>query len=274
MANHTSHILRIKGARFTLLVPHFDDAGDLVAPTTPDTEVSKDGAAFADCTEEVSQISGGNGNGIITITGDEMNASKVAIQAKDSGGSAKTTIIYFEPVPLPSLTTGTAQAGGATSITLAAGAPSYDLAGCIVKTTGGTGGGGGSGSLNNQARVITAYNGTTKVATVEPAWETNPDNTTTYTILTNGAPVNLSGTTVGALGAAGIQSLFATALTEAYRGTAQPGSAAQLLYEILQNLIDHAIVGTTKTAKKIDGTPAKTYTLNHATNPTSITEAS
>lgn len=95
----------------------------------------------------------------------------------------KNTLLTLYPRVLPSLTTGTAQAGAAGSITLASGGPAYDLSGCIVKTTGGTGGGGGSGSLGNQARIITAYNTTTKVATIEPNWETNPDVTTTYAVL-------------------------------------------------------------------------------------------
>lgn len=64
------------------------------------------------------------------------------------------------------------------------------------------------------------------------------------------------------------------ALTEAYRSTGATGSAAELLYEILAHLGEFAISGTTKTAKKLDGsTTAKTYTLDDATNPTSITEA-
>ena len=51
-----------------------------------------------------------------------------------------------------------------------------------MKTTGGTGGGGTDGA-NNQARRITAYNMSTKVATVTPNWETTPDSTTTYDVL-------------------------------------------------------------------------------------------
>lgn len=71
-----------------------------------------------------------------------------------------------------------------------------------------------------------------------------------------------------------VSDIWTTALTEAYRSTGATGTAAQLLYEILQNITEFAISGTTKTAKKLDGsTTAKTYTLNSATAPTSITEA-
>lgn len=64
-----------------------------------------------------------------------------------------------------------------------------------------------------------------------------------------------------------------TALTESYRAAGAAGTPAQLLYEVLQNLTEFAISGTTKTVKKLDGsTTAKTYTLDSATVPTSITE--
>jgi hypothetical protein len=70
-----------------------------------------------------------------------------------------------------------------------------------------------------------------------------------------------------------VSQIWTTALTESYRGTNATGTGAQLLYEILANLVEFAISGTTKTAKRLDGsTTAKTYTLDDATTPTSITE--
>lgn len=77
---------------------------------------------------------------------------------------------------------GTAQGGGASTITLDAGASSVDSRynGYLVYLYGGTGGGvRGVG----QARTIIAYNGTTKVATVDSAWGTNPDNTSKFMLL-------------------------------------------------------------------------------------------
>lgn len=71
---------------------------------------------------------------------------------------------------------GTAQAGASTSITLPAGASAvtdfYKYQ--VVTLTGGTGAG--------QSRIVTAYNGTTTVATVDSAWATNPDATTTFVL--------------------------------------------------------------------------------------------
>lgn len=77
---------------------------------------------------------------------------------------------------LASALTGTAQAGGANTITLAAGASSVDgvYNGLLVSITGGT----GSGQTGN----IIAYNGTTKVATVAANWTTPPNATSTYSV--------------------------------------------------------------------------------------------
>jgi hypothetical protein len=66
-----------------------------------------------------------------------------------------------------------------------------------------------------------------------------------------------------------------TALAEGYRGAGATGSVRDLLYEVIGHLGESAISGATKTVKKLDGvTPAKTYTLDSATSPTAISEAS
>lgn len=73
----------------------------------------------------------------------------------------------------------TAAGGGASTITLDASASAVDgrYVGYMVYLYGGTGGGArGTG----QERTITAYNGTTKVATVAQAWGTNPDATSKF----------------------------------------------------------------------------------------------
>jgi hypothetical protein len=76
----------------------------------------------------------------------------------------------------PLLTTGTAQAGAANTITLAAGASAtnglYDPG--MIRILSGTGAG--------QARVIISYDGTTKVAAVDRDWRTNPASDSVYEI--------------------------------------------------------------------------------------------
>lgn len=185
MANHASHAALpypVKGARYTVQVPYLDADGDPTDPATPDTEISKDGGAFADCAEEVATITGGNGVGFLTLSGAETDCSMAALAAK-VGSGPKATLLTLYPRVLAVLFSGTAQAGAASSLTLATDVPAVAslLVGCILKTTGGTGGG-GTGGANNQARVITAFT-TGRVATVTPNWETTPDATTTYEVL-------------------------------------------------------------------------------------------
>ena len=88
---------------------------------------------------------------------------------------------------MQSVRSNTAQAGASGSITLDASASSTTdfYVGQWVYLTGGTGVG--------QSRVITAYNGTTKVATITPNWATNPDVTSTFAIYP-AAAINLVNT--------------------------------------------------------------------------------
>lgn len=95
-----------------------------------------------------------------------------------------------------SVETGTAQSGGASSITLAVGASATNdyYNNLYVVITGGTGSG--------QVRRVSDYNGTTKVVTTAAVWVTPPDNTSTYKFafsdvfvqgaLTNQTVINLS----------------------------------------------------------------------------------
>jgi hypothetical protein len=62
-------------------------------------------------------------------------------------------------------------------------------------------------------------------------------------------------------------------MTESYRAAGVAPTLAQSLFELLAHMGDSSISGTTKTLKKIDGSTAKTFTLDSSTAPTSITEA-
>jgi hypothetical protein len=62
-------------------------------------------------------------------------------------------------------------------------------------------------------------------------------------------------------------------MTESYRAAGVAPTLAQSLFELLAHMGDASISGTTKTLKKIDGSTAKTFTLDSSTAPTSITEA-
>ena len=66
--------------------------------------------------------------------------------------------------------------------------------------------------------------------------------------------------------------VLTTAMTESYRATNAAPTLAQALYEVIAHMGEASISGTTKTLKKIDGTTAKTFTLDSSITPTSITE--
>lgn len=77
-----------------------------------------------------------------------------------------------------------------------------------------------------------------------------------------------------ALAADFVAEIWTTAITETYGTDGSALTGAQLLYLVLAHVGEFAIVSTTKTLKKLDGsTTAATYTLNDATTPTSITRA-
>lgn len=183
MANHASHAALpypIKGARFTVIVPLLDADGDPTAQTTPDTELSKDNGAAADAAEEVSATSGMDGMGMLTFTGAETDCSTLAANFKAASGP-KATLMTLYPRVLAEIGTGTLSAGSAGGGTLGT-VLLYDVTGCFVRTTGGTGGG-GTGGANNQARKIATYNTSTGAFTVVPNWETTPSTDTTYVLL-------------------------------------------------------------------------------------------
>lgn len=165
--------LPIYGAAYRVVLPIFDSTGELqTGAASLDSEVSKDFGTATDCTNEATHLA--NGVYYLDLTSTEMTAATIIGAVKSDKND---TPFYLRPLRLPAIETGTAQAGAATTVTLASGASSVDdfYVGMYVRTTGGTGSG--------QARKIIDYVGSTKVATVE-GWTTTPDATTTYEVLT------------------------------------------------------------------------------------------
>lgn len=139
-----------------------------------DFKISKNGGALTNLATLPTILPAGSRGVLVSLSAAEMNTGRWRIECIDAAGSEwDDVIINLEPTVLPVLLNGTASAGGNESITLAAG--SYDLTGCIVRTTGGAGAG--------QARVIVLYNTATLEAIVEPVWDSVIDNTTTYDVL-------------------------------------------------------------------------------------------
>ena len=85
-----------KNVALRITFPIFDADGDLVTGATGlDSEVSKDGGTFADCTNEATEIATASGMYYLDLTSTEMNADTVAIIVKTSTSGAKTTPIVL-----------------------------------------------------------------------------------------------------------------------------------------------------------------------------------
>jgi hypothetical protein len=73
-----------------------NDGTIITTVTGMDSEVSKDGAAFADCTNEFTEI-GTSGPGYLDLTSTEMNADSVIVKATCTNTSALPVTIYLYP---------------------------------------------------------------------------------------------------------------------------------------------------------------------------------
>jgi len=135
----------------------------------------------------------------------EYSTGKIAVVDRDwevlpvAGNTYE--IVAFAGVLLA--THGTAQSGAASTITLATSALNIanSYVGCGIYIAAGTGAG--------QTRLITAYT-TGRIATVSPAWDTQPDNTTVYKVIPVGRSiVETSNDKTGyALSTAGVQAVW------------------------------------------------------------------
>lgn len=98
MASTDATAYPIKNAAWRVTFPILDADGDLVTGATGlDSEVSKDGGTFADCTNEATEIATSSGVYYLDLTSTEMNADTVAIIVKTSSSGAKTTTIVTYP---------------------------------------------------------------------------------------------------------------------------------------------------------------------------------
>lgn len=178
--------------------PKTGDAANITA------QISKDGGACAATNDtNPTELDATDAPGIylFDLTQAETNADLVIVSAVSSTSdvSIEPVIVYTEPEMRAAnavqisgdstaatnakngwtglVTTGIAQTSTSTTITLASGASStddfYNLA--AISIVSGTGAG--------QTRQITDYVGSTKVATVDTAWATNPSSDSVYQII-------------------------------------------------------------------------------------------
>jgi hypothetical protein len=127
-----------KNVAYRVTFPIFDADGDLVTGAAGlDSEISKDGGTFADCTNEATEIATSSGMYYLDLTSTEMNADTVAIIVKTSTVGAKTSAMVMYPEEAGDIRVNVTAYGG-TAGTFAAGRPEVNashIAGSAVSTS-------------------------------------------------------------------------------------------------------------------------------------------
>lgn len=137
-------------------------------PAAGDVQVSKDGGAFANITTLPTFVSGSAALNW-TLSATETEATEIVIQVIDTAPKAvQDQFFRLQTTKAAALQVGVpqaAQSAGDTAITLDATAAAQTdfYKGSVVTII--------SGDGANQARIITAYNGSTKVATIDRGWD-------------------------------------------------------------------------------------------------------
>lgn len=116
-----------KNTAYRVYLPILDADGDLVTGATGlDSEISKDGGTFADCTNEATEIASASGMYYLDLTSTEMNADCVVIIVKTSSSGAKTTPIILYPEEAGDIRVNVTAYGG-TAGTFSGGRPEVNM---------------------------------------------------------------------------------------------------------------------------------------------------
>lgn len=203
-----------------------------------DVQVSKDGGAFANLTTLPAVTPAAGGSVEVTFSAAELTCSRLVVRFIDQTATKEWEDMMFtvdtyghtsaeHPQIGQTLVSseGTAQAGASQAITLAAGdsATTDKYMGNLVYIDSGTGSG--------QSRIGIAYNGTTKVLSVDQPWHVLPDNTSKYKIYNFRLPPM-----DGNLGVV-VQAIIATAIDNIWEhGTTNITTAGGIGKFILDNM--------------------------------------
>lgn len=207
---------------------------------TANTIVLEDGEASTTdniYNENLIAITGGTGIGqcrlIAEYDGDTLTAIVDRNWDVTPAADSEYQVMAFSGILLTDH--GLARAGAASTIQLATTASAIDdvYVGSMIALTTGIGPG--------QARLITAYNGTTKTATVSPAWTTAPDVTTVYKIIPVGRAI--------------VASMQADSL-----------DASALATDAVTEIVAAVVAAVWAAAERTLTTPAATLTTSTATN--------
>lgn len=138
MASTDARPVPIKNTAYRVYLPILDADGDLVSGATGlDSEISKDGGTFADCTNEATEIATSSGMYYLDLTSTEMNADAVCIIVKTTSTGAKTTPIVLYPQESGDIKVDVQSYGG-TAGTFSGGRPEVNashIAGSAVSTS-------------------------------------------------------------------------------------------------------------------------------------------
>lgn len=163
-------------------------------------------------------ITGGTGLGQTRTCLYYVGSTKVATvgRAWTTTPDSTSTFAVIPAADPTIMDSGIAQAGAASTITLnsSSSAVTDYYVGAEVYIVGNTGAG-------QAPRVITAYNGSTFVATLASAWATNPDSTSVYLLLPIGRAVTVSNLDKTGYSLTGAEE---TAIANAVLGTVVPGA--------------------------------------------------
>ncbi len=208
MASTDARPVPIKNTAYRAYFGIYKNDGTLITSAAGlDSEVSKDGAAIADCTNEATEI-GATGLYYLDLTSTEMNADSVTVLVKSSTTDAVPVVLSLYPqesgdilvnvqgftIPvgaIPALgiiENGLLQSATSSSIiVLRAGTTLADdvINNCVVEVIAGTGIG--------QVRLLVDFVGATDTATVDPAFSVTLDNTSH--VIIRAAPPAPTGTT-------------------------------------------------------------------------------
>ena len=149
-----------------------DTNGEVVpGAASLDSEFSTEAGAFADCTNEATEIAISSGIYYLDLITAECTGDQLAY--KIGSGSVTRVIV---PDPVPALDSGVAQSGTSGSITIRSGASGSNdfYNGALIEIVRGNGAG--------QVRTIVDYSGSTQLASVRPDWIDSPNSTSVYVI--------------------------------------------------------------------------------------------
>lgn len=213
MASTDARPVPRKNTAYRCYFPILDADGDPVTGATAlDSEVSIDGGAFADCTNEATEI-GSTGLYYLDLTAGEMNGDGVVVRVQTSTAGAKTTTLVFYPEEPGDIRADAVMISGdataADNLEAAADGTGYPLGGVLFTGIASYGvldaGAGASFTLpagqrasvaqgqviwipgKGDGRVIATYNSGTGVGTVDPAFDSAAAASDAYVVFAQAA---------------------------------------------------------------------------------------